>query len=55
MNQMVIEDLAPAAWRAKPPGQSRTIAAIFTHVHNARTKWEKTNCKYALLKPPPNE
>jgi uncharacterized damage-inducible protein DinB len=39
MNQMLIERLDPAAWRAKPPGRVRTIAAIFTHVHNVRTKW----------------
>ncbi len=39
MNQMLIEHLDPAAWRAKPPGKVRTIAAIFTHVHNVRCKW----------------
>lgn len=39
MNQMVIEHLDPGAWRAKPPGKVRTIAAIFTHVHNVRCKW----------------
>jgi uncharacterized damage-inducible protein DinB len=39
MNQMLIEHLDPAAWRATPPGGVRTIAAIFTHVHNVRAKW----------------
>jgi uncharacterized damage-inducible protein DinB len=39
INQMLIEHLDPAAWRAKPPGNARTIAAIFTHMHNVRTKW----------------
>ncbi|HEV7676065.1 MAG TPA: DinB family protein [Candidatus Angelobacter sp.] len=39
MNQILIEHLDPAAWRAKPPGNVRTIAAIFTHMHNARAKW----------------
>ncbi len=39
MNQMLIEHLDPAAWRARTPGNVRTIAAIFTHVHNVRTKW----------------
>src|SRR5258708_1377250 len=39
MNQMLIEHLDPAAWRASPPGKVRSIAAIFTHVHNVRTKW----------------
>src|SRR4030088_554914 len=38
MNQMLIEHLDPAAWRAKPPGKGRTIAAIFTHMHNVRSK-----------------
>src|SRR3979411_2222090 len=39
MNQILIEQLDPTAWRAKPPGKARTIAAIFTHMHNVRSKW----------------
>src|ERR1700730_11883376 len=39
MNQILIEHLDPAAWKAKPPGKARTIAAIFTHMHNVRVKW----------------
>jgi uncharacterized damage-inducible protein DinB len=39
MNQMLIAQLAPAAWLAQPPGKTRSIAAIFTHMHNVRTKW----------------
>ena len=39
MNQMIIEHLDAAAWNAKPPGKARSIAAIFTHVHNVRSKW----------------
>ena len=39
MNQMLIEQLDPAAWQAKTPGKVRSIAAIFTHVHNVRVKW----------------
>jgi uncharacterized damage-inducible protein DinB len=39
MNQTIIEHLDPAAWNAKPPGKVRTIAAIFTHMHNVRAKW----------------
>jgi uncharacterized damage-inducible protein DinB len=39
MNQVLIEHLDPAAWSAKPPGNTRTIAAVFTHMHNVRTKW----------------
>ena len=38
-NQLLIEHLDPAAWNARPPGRTRTIAAIFTHMHNVRTKW----------------
>jgi len=39
INQILIEQLDPAAWRAKPPGKVRSIAAIFTHMHNVRSKW----------------
>jgi len=39
MNQILIEFIPPIAWKAKPPGQARNIAAIFTHMHNVRTKW----------------
>jgi uncharacterized damage-inducible protein DinB len=39
MNQVLIEHLDAAAWRAKPPGGIRPIVAIFTHVHNVRCKW----------------
>ena len=39
MNQLLIEQLHPSVWRGKPPGNTRPIAAIFTHMHNIRTKW----------------
>ena len=41
INQILIEHLGPVAWTAKMPGKNRvrTIAAIFTHVHNVRCKW----------------
>ena len=39
INQVLIEHLDAAAWRAKPSGNVRAIAAIFTHMHNVRTKW----------------
>lgn len=42
-NQMLLEHLDPGAWRAKPPGGVRTIAAIITHVHNVRAKWVRLN------------
>lgn len=38
-HQIILEHLDPAAWKAKPPGGVRTIAAIFTHMHNVRCKW----------------
>jgi uncharacterized damage-inducible protein DinB len=39
MNQLLLAQLDPAVWTARPPGKVRTIAAIFTHMHNVRTKW----------------
>jgi uncharacterized damage-inducible protein DinB len=51
INQMLIEHLDPAAWTAKPPGKVRTIAAIFTHVHNVRCKWIRLTAPH--LKVPP--
>jgi uncharacterized damage-inducible protein DinB len=51
MNQALIEHLDSAAWRAKPPGNVRSIAAIFTHVHNVRCKWVRLTAPH--LKVPP--
>jgi uncharacterized damage-inducible protein DinB len=51
MNQVLIERLDPIAWRAKPPGNVRTIAAIFTHMHNVRSKWVRLTAPH--LKVPP--
>lgn len=51
MNQLLIERLDPAVWTAKPPGKVRTIAAIFTHMHNVRTKWVRLTAPH--LKVPP--
>ena len=51
MNQLLIEHLDPAAWTAKPPGNVRTIGAIFTHVHNVRSKWVRLTAPH--LKVPP--
>jgi uncharacterized damage-inducible protein DinB len=39
INQTIIEHLGADAWTAKPAGKVRSIAAIFTHVHNVRCKW----------------
>jgi len=49
MNQILIERLDSAAWRARPPGNVRTIAAIFTHVHNVRTKWVRLTAPHLKL------
>ena len=39
INQLLIENLDPAAWKAKPSAGLRSIAAIFSHMHNVRCKW----------------
>ena len=54
MNQMLIENLDPDAWRAKPPTatpsvKARTIAAIFTHMHNVRTKWVRLTAPHLKI------
>jgi uncharacterized damage-inducible protein DinB len=49
MNQVLIEHLDPAAWNAKPTGKVRTIAAIFTHMHNVRTKWVRLTAPHLKI------
>lgn len=50
MNQMMLEHLDPAAWRAMPPGaKGRTIAAIVAHVHNIRGKWLRLSAPHLTL------
>jgi len=39
INQMLIEEIDPSAWTARAPANVRTIAAIFSHMHNVRCKW----------------
>ncbi|MGA8269992.1 MAG: DinB family protein [Candidatus Sulfotelmatobacter sp.] len=57
INQLLLEHLDPRAWRAQLPGSNgrgskgRTIAAIFTHIHNIRLKWLRLSAPH--LKPPP--
>jgi uncharacterized damage-inducible protein DinB len=51
MNQILIEHLDAAPWKTKPPGKARTIAAIFTHMHNVRCKWVRLTAPH--LKVPP--
>jgi uncharacterized damage-inducible protein DinB len=53
MNQVLLEHLDPRAWRAKPPGErTRTIAAIFSHVHNIRRKWLRLSAPHLELPAP---
>jgi uncharacterized damage-inducible protein DinB len=51
MNQIVLEHLDARAWRAKPPGGGRSIAAIFSHVHNIRRKWLRLSAPHIKLPP----
>jgi uncharacterized damage-inducible protein DinB len=44
INQYLIDNLPPAAWKAKPAdGKGRTIAAIVAHMHNVRVMWLKAS------------
>lgn len=55
MNQLILSDLNPRAWRAQPLGQKgsgRTIAAIFAHLHNTRLVWLRNSAPH-LKSPPP--
>ena len=55
MNQLILSNLDPRAWRAQPPGekgQGRTIAAIFAHLHNVRVKWLRLSAPH-LKRPQP--
>ncbi len=49
VNQLLIEKLDPAVWRAKGPGKVRTVGAIFSHMHNVRCKWVRLNALYLGL------
>ncbi|HTS35050.1 MAG TPA: DinB family protein [Candidatus Solibacter sp.] len=50
MNQLLLENLHPRAWRARPPqvkpAGGRTIAAIFAHLHNCRLVWLKRSAPH---------
>ena len=59
MNQLLLARLDPRAWRARLPGggghEGRTLAAIFSHLHNSRLVWLKGSAPHlkcpAPLKP----
>ena len=49
MNQLILAELNPRAWRAQPLGEKRggrTIAAIFAHLHNCRLNWLKNSAPH---------
>lgn len=55
MNQLLLAHLHPRAWRAKLPGAKsggRTIAAIFSHLHNIRGAWLRNSAPH-LKRPAP--
>ena len=50
INQLILENLDPRAWRAKPPNRgARSIAAIFAHVHHVRRKWLRLSAPHLKL------
>ena len=55
LNQFVLENLDPRTWQAKLSGRNvRTIAAIFTHMHNIRLKWLRLSAPHLRLPAPLN-
>jgi uncharacterized damage-inducible protein DinB len=51
MNQILMENLPAAIWNAKTPGNTRPIAAIFSHMHNVRTKWIRLTAPHIKVPP----
>jgi uncharacterized damage-inducible protein DinB len=57
MNQIILSDLAPRAWRAQPPGKKaggRSIAALFAHLHNCRRVWLNNSAPHLKCPAPLN-
>jgi uncharacterized damage-inducible protein DinB len=57
MNQLILSQLDPRAWRARLPSEkrdSRTIAAIFAHLHNNRLVWLKNSAPHLRCPAPLN-
>src|SRR5215470_2300213 len=49
MNQLLLANIDPRAWRADSPSQKRggrTIGAIFAHLHNSRLVWLKNSAPH---------
>ena len=50
INQLLLRHLNPRAWRAQPGTRgARTIAAIFSHLHNVRRKWLRLSAPHLRL------
>jgi uncharacterized damage-inducible protein DinB len=53
INQLLLKQLDPRAWRAEPPrakgAKGRTITAIFSHMHNIRRKWIRLSAPHIKL------
>lgn len=50
INQLLLRQLNPRIWRAQPSARgTRTIAAIFSHVHNVRRKWLRLSAPHLRL------
>jgi uncharacterized damage-inducible protein DinB len=56
MNQLLLADLDPKAWRARVPEAKgdggRTIAAIFVHLHNCRLVWLRDSAPHLTCPAP---
>jgi uncharacterized damage-inducible protein DinB len=55
MNQLILAQLDPRAWRAQAAGgrgNGRSIGAIFAHLHNTRVKWLRRSAPHLKCPPP---
>ena len=50
INQLLLDRLNPAAWCLKAPrSRTRSIAAVFAHMHNVRRKWIRLSAPHIPL------
>jgi uncharacterized damage-inducible protein DinB len=50
INQYLIDNLPPEAWRAGPSeGKGRTVAAVVAHIQNVRVMWLKATAKGSVI------
>ena len=50
INRLLLERLNSAAWGVKAPGsRTRSIAAVFAHMHNVRRKWIRLSAPHLQL------